>query len=185
MATLAWAPVAISISPARATRKERIYFCLPAGGAAALRPPAITMPRIRLWFQWGRDGSEVNSADFFASCRSSSPRRASILQPVPGSENPPHQRHTAGEKAERDDDADPDADIGDLVKAPAETGDQIDHRIEQGNGAPARRQHVHGVETAAEEGQRRHHQHRNHLQLLEPVGPDADDEAEQAEGDGS
>ena len=38
------------------------------------------------------------------------------------------------------------------------------------------------VEAAAEEGQRRHHQQRHQLQLLEVVRPDADDEAEQAEG---
>ena len=45
-----------------------------------------------------------------------------------------------------------------------------------------RRQHVDRVEGAAEEGQRRDDQHRDELQLLEALGPDADDEAEQAEG---
>ena len=86
------------------------------------------------------------------------------------------------EERQRHAEADGDADVGDLIEAPAETADQIDHGIEQRDGAPARRQHVDRVEAAAEEGQRRHHQHRDHLQLLEPVGPDADDEAEQAEG---
>ena len=42
-------------------------------------------------------------------------------------------------------------------------------------------QHVDGIKAAAEEGQRRHHQHGNEVQLLEIRCPDADDEAEQAE----
>src|ERR1700730_14221048 len=97
--------------------------------------------------------------------------RASVLQPVAGLEDPPHHDHAGDQERGRPAEAERDADVGDLVKAPAEAGDQIDHGIEQRDGAPARRQHVDRIEAAAEEGQRRHHQHRDHLRLLAAVGP--------------
>jgi hypothetical protein len=78
--------------------------------------------------------------------------------------------------------ADGDVHVGDAVEAPAEAADQIDRRVEQRDGLPDRRQHVDGIEGAAEEGERRDHQQGHQLQLLEIVGPDPDDEAEQAEG---
>src|SRR5579872_5271164 len=105
------------------------------------------------------------------------------LQPVPGLEDPGDGDHADRKKRQRHAEAQRDADVGNFVKAPAEAADQIDHRVEQRDGAPARGQHVDRIEAAAEESQRRHDQHRNHLQLFESVGPDADDEAEQAEGD--
>src|ERR1700687_3922102 len=55
METLAWAaPVANSIRPAKATRKERILtFGLQALTAAPRLPvPPHNMPGVRLWFQW-------------------------------------------------------------------------------------------------------------------------------------
>src|SRR6202035_2638865 len=82
---------------------------------------------------------------------------ASILQTVASFEDPPHHDHADDEECHRHAEAQGDADVGDLVKAPAEAGDQVDDGIEQRDGAPARGQHVDGVEAAAEEGQRRHH----------------------------
>ena len=53
-----------------------------------------------------------------------------------------------------------------------------------GDRPPGLGEHVHRVEGAAEEGERGHDQHRDELDLLEILAPDADDEAEQAEGRG-
>src|SRR3954452_19040271 len=108
-------------------------------------------------------------------------RRGSSLEPVPRLEHPAGDREAERQEDERHGDAQPDADVGDAVEAPAEAADEIDHRIGKRHGAPERRQHVDRVEAAAEEGQRRHDEERYELQLLEAVGPDADDEAEQAE----
>src|SRR5260370_23396925 len=55
-------------------------------------------------------------------------RQPSILDPVPGLEDPPHHEHAGREEGQRHADAQGHADIGDFIKAPAETGDQIDHR---------------------------------------------------------
>src|SRR5256886_12628425 len=93
--------------------------------------------------------------------------RASILDPISSLKDPPYHDHANDQERSRHSEAQGDADVGDLVETPAKAGDQVDHGIEQGDGAPARRQHVHRIEAAAEEGQRRHHQHRDHLQLLE------------------
>ena len=67
-------------------------------------------------------------------------------------------------------------------EAPAEAADQVDHRVEQRDLLPRRRQHVDRIEAAAQEGQRRDDHQWHDLQLLEAVGPDAEDEAQQAEG---
>src|SRR3546814_16738371 len=64
----------------------------------------------------------------------------------------------------------------------AESADQIDYRVEQGNGLPEGRQHVDGVKAATQESQGRDDQQGYDLQLFEAIGPDADDEAEQTEG---
>ena len=74
--------------------------------------------------------------------------------------------------------------IGRAEEAPAKAADQVDHRIEQAEGAPRRRQHADRIEGAAEKGERRHDQHRNELQLLPAARPDAQNESEQAEGQG-
>uniref|UniRef100_A0A0N4ZJL2 LigA n=1 Tax=Parastrongyloides trichosuri TaxID=131310 RepID=A0A0N4ZJL2_PARTI len=99
-------------------------------------------------------------------------------------EDPAHHRQTGEEEAQRRRQAQPHADVAYAVEGPAEARDQIDHRVEQGHRAPAVRQHVDRIEGPAEEGQRRHDQHGDHLQLFEILRPDADDEAEQAEGRG-
>jgi len=76
----------------------------------------------------------------------------------------------------------PERDVGHAVEAPPKAADQVDHRVGERDGLPQRRQHVDRIEAAAQEGERRDDQQRHHLQLLEAVGPDADDEAEHAEG---
>src|SRR5687767_14292055 len=75
--------------------------------------------------------------------------------------------------------------VGDLVEAPAKAAYQVDDGVKERHRLPRRRQHADGIEGAAEEGERRDDEERNELQLLEAVGPHADDEAEEAEGDGS
>ena len=105
-------------------------------------------------------------------------------EPVAGLEDPPHDGKAQRQKRERHGDADADVHVGDAVEAPAEAVDEINDRIELRHGLPERRQHTDGIEGAAEERQRRQHEHRYGLQLLEAVGPDADDEAEQAERHG-
>ena len=76
-----------------------------------------------------------------------------------------------------------DIDVGQTEKAPAEAADQIEHRIEQRDRAPERRQYAGRIERAAEERQRRDNEQRHDLQLLEGVGPDAENKAKQAEAE--
>jgi hypothetical protein len=72
------------------------------------------------------------------------------LQLVPRPENPPHHCKTSSEELRRHSEADGDADVGNAVEAPAEAADQVDDRIEQGDGLlPDRRQDLDGVEAAA------------------------------------
>src|SRR5882672_10753019 len=106
----------------------------------------------------------------------------STLQAIPRPEYPRHQGQVQDEEPQRHRETDPDGDIRCAIEAPAEAADQIDHRVEQAEGTPAAGQHIYGIESAAEESERGDHQHRDELQLLEAFGPDADDEAEQAEG---
>src|SRR5437868_1874896 len=95
----------------------------------------------------------------------------SVLQPIAGFENPPNDAEADGEKSGRHCDADRNSYIGDLVKAPAKSADQVDDRIEQRHRPPDRRQDARGIETAAEERQRSNDQKRHDLQLLETVRP--------------
>ena len=120
--------------------------------------------------------------EFWSRSKTSRPRPSahekqvrSGLQPVAGLEHPPDHRHAQREEHQRHRDADGDIDIGHLEKAPAEAADQIDDRIEQCDRPPERRQHAGRIEGAAEKGQRRNDQKRDDLQLLETVGPDADE----------
>src|SRR5690242_3078339 len=107
-----------------------------------------------------------------------------FLELVAGAEHPPHDGEAEREKRQRHCNAHGHAHVGDAEEAPAEAADQVDDRIEQGDGAPERRQHGGGIEAAAKKAQRRDDQQRDHLQLLEPFRPYADDEAEQAEAHG-
>src|SRR5581483_6784900 len=106
----------------------------------------------------------------------------SAFQPVAGFENPRHGGQADRKKYQGHRQAHADSHVGGSVKAPAKAADQIDDRVEQRHRAPRRRQHVDGIESAAEKRERRDDQHGNELQLLEILRPDADDEAEQAEG---
>src|SRR5919112_3575804 len=111
-------------------------------------------------------------------------RQGLRFEPVPCLEDPPYGRQAYGQKADRHGQAHADAHVGDPVEAPAEAADQVDDGIEQGGRLPERRQHIDGVETAAEKDQRRHDEERHELELLEAFGPDAQDKAEEAEGRG-
>src|ERR1044072_773699 len=117
------------------------------------------------------------------SAPANSPGGSSGLQPVAGPEHPPDDGEAQEEEAQGRGEAEPDADIGGRVEAPAEALDQIDDRVEVGDRPPRLAQHRDRIESAAEEGERGHDQHRDELDLLEILPPDADDEAEQAEGD--
>src|SRR5581483_7897695 len=87
-----------------------------------------------------------------------------------------------GEEQQRHGYANADADVRGLEESPAEAADQINHRIEQRDFLPERRQHADRIKAAAEKSQRRDHEQWHDLQLLEAVRPDADNEAEQTEG---
>ena len=69
-------------------------------------------------------------------------------------------------------------------KLQPEAADQVQHRVQQRDLLPERRQHADRIEAAAEKRERGHDQQRDELQLLEVVGPDTDDEPEKAEGHG-
>src|SRR5262249_2429007 len=104
-----------------------------------------------------------------------------ILEPIAGLEDPPDGHEAQRQEQERHAQADCHIDVRDLEEGPAESADQVDHRIEQRHRLPDRRQHADRIEAAAEEGKRRDDEQRDDLQLLETIRPDADDEAEQAE----
>ena len=95
------------------------------------------------------------------------------LESVSRLEDPPHRHQAHGQEADRHGQAQADAHVGDPVETPAEAADQVDHRVEQGDRLPERRQHIDRVEAAAEEDQRRDDEERHELQLLEALGPDA------------
>src|SRR6266436_5505135 len=89
METLAWAaPVANSIRPARATRKERILLWPPGlDCSAALRPPHST-PGRRLWFQRpvrpivnARRGANKAEEGFYRACRVSRAASGPVTSP--------------------------------------------------------------------------------------------------------
>ncbi len=104
------------------------------------------------------------------------------FQAVAGTENradgdqAQHHKYQGHAQAERG------ADVGHAVKAPAETADQVHHRVEQRDLLPQRRQDAERIKTAAEEGQRGYDQNRYDLQFFPVVRPDTNHKAEQAEG---
>src|SRR5215212_9382586 len=121
---------------------------------------------------WKRTGRSVASPEDDRRLR---------LETVPRLEDPPHRRQAHGQEDERHDQAHPDPYVGEPVEAPPEAADQVDHRVEEGGLLPDWRQHAYRVETAAEEDQGRDDQERYDLQLLDVVGPDADNETEETE----
>src|SRR5664279_4928214 len=82
-------------------------------------------------------------------------RRALFLEFVAGPEDPPHHAKAQAQKKQRHADADGVPNVGDLEEAPAETADQIDHRIKQRDFLPERRQYADRIESAAQKRQRR------------------------------
>src|SRR5215204_6298096 len=106
------------------------------------------------------------------------------LEPVACLEDPPHRCQAQDQEEYRHGQAQAHAYVCGPVEAPPETADKVDHRIEEGHRLPERRQHIHGVEAAAEKDQGRNDKERHELQLLEALGPDAEDEAEETEGEG-
>src|SRR5690606_2424307 len=107
---------------------------------------------------------------------------ASALQPEACLEDRPDDGEAGGQEEHDHGEADGHPDIGRFVEAPAKAADEIEHGVEVTYRPPERREHVDRVEAATQEHQRRDHQERHELQLLEIVRPDADDEAEEAEG---
>jgi len=104
-------------------------------------------------------------------------------QAIAGLEDPPDDGQAHDEKQDGDRDADADVHVGKLEEAPAEAADQVNERVEQRDRPPERRQQARRIERAAEERERGDDEHRHDLQSLETVGPDAENEAEQAEAD--
>ena len=106
----------------------------------------------------------------------------SVLQFITRFEYPANRRQAAQHKHQDHGNTDADINIGYAVKAPAETTDQVNHRVEQGHLLPEWRQHIDRVEGAAEKGQWCNNHHRDDLQFLKIIGPQSDDKAEQTEG---
>ena len=104
------------------------------------------------------------------------------LQPVACLEDPGDDAKAQHEEQQCHAEADADIDVRQAEKAPAETADQIDDGIDQCDACArtaaacrSNRRCRRGKSAASRSAAAR-------LQLLETVGPDADDEAEQAEG---
>ena len=82
-------------------------------------------------------------------------KRSSLgLEPVSRLEYPGHNGQRNDQKNHRHAQAQDNADIGQAVKAPAKSADQVDHRIEQSNGLPEWWQHINGVKAAAKKCER-------------------------------
>src|SRR5210317_689597 len=109
--------------------------------------------------------------------------RPSGAELVAGLEDPPYDEQARDQERDRHAEAKPHVDVRVLVEAPAESAHEIDDGIEQADRLPDRRQHADRVERAAEEGERHDHEYRHDRELLPAIGPDTEDEAEQAEGD--
>ena len=108
--------------------------------------------------------------------------QALAFQPISRLEYPAQCQH-AGEKKHRcHGKTYANVHVGQTVEAPAETADEIDDRIEKRHRLPEWRQHFYRIEAATEECERRYDHQRNELQLFKTISPDADDEAEHAEG---
>src|SRR5215475_1530140 len=105
-------------------------------------------------------------------------RRPLVLQPVAGAKNPADQRQAEACEQHGHRQADAHVYVGDRIETPAKTADQINDRVEQAERLPGWWQQVDGIEAAAQKGERRNDQERDHLQLLEAIRPNADNEAE-------
>ena len=70
-------------------------------------------------------------------------------------------------------------DIRQFKEAPAETTNEIQHRIEQRYFLPQWRQHINGVKAAAEKDQWCYYQQGYKLQLFKAVCPHTDDKTKQ------
>ena len=101
----------------------------------------------------------------------------SISDLVPRLKHPPYKSQADDEKAKRNANTHGDMHIGNAVEAPAKAADQIHHRIEQGDLLPQWGQHIDRIERAAQECERCDDQHRNYLEFLKIIGPQADNEA--------
>jgi hypothetical protein len=154
-------------------RQRRFQSHDPAGQIHPQAPHQICLPKgarpLRQLVDIGQSG--LRSVSDPALC----------LEPISGLEDPSHYHQACRQEHRGHGEAYADTNIGDPVETPAEAADQIDHGIEQCDRLPEGRQHIDGVETAAEKGQRRDDQERHELQLFEIVGPNANDEAEEAE----
>src|SRR6476661_5185002 len=126
---------------------------------------------------YGKTAPLVRIAQF----RSSIACRGLRFESISRSKNPRHDHEQHSEEHCGHRETEGDADIRNPVETPAKAADQVYGRVEQGDGLPERWQHVDRIETPAEKSERRDHDERDQLQLLEPVGPDADDEPEEAE----
>src|SRR5262249_10107094 len=136
---------------------------------------------------WPRRNSRARQGSTPSNSRPSPWRDASRwsrLEFVSGPEDDPDGRKARAEEDEDHREPDPYVDDTDAVEAPANPADEVHDRVEQRDLLPERRQHVDRVETAAQKRQRGHHHQRHDLQLFPPIGPDADDEAEEAESHG-
>src|SRR4051812_5235027 len=129
-----------------------------------LQVPAIPMRNSRTW-----------------TAKSASSR----LESVPRPEDGPDSYEAGDQECHDHREADNDVDIGNAIEGPAEAADEIHDRIEQGHFLPDRRQHGNGVEAAAQKGQGRDHHQRNDLQFFKAIGPDTNEKAEEAEGEGN
>src|SRR5438477_11376008 len=156
-----------------------------SAGSAPMRAWSPTVPRC------GRCLSSISGSTYpksnsfvFPRLWNGSELAAGVLglEPLAGLEDPGHERQRYRHEHQGHREADRDAHVGDAVEAPAEAADEVDDGVEQGNRLPEWRQHVDRIEAAAEECQRGDDEQRHELQLFESIGPDADDEADEAEG---
>src|SRR5574338_174197 len=95
-----------------------------------------------------------------------------LLESIARPEDPPDHGKADEEEGEGRRERRSERHVRGTEEGPAEAVDQIDDRVEQGDRAPRRREHVDRVESAAEEGEGSHNQQRDHLQLLETLRPD-------------
>src|SRR5271170_6153527 len=97
-------------------------------------PTSVASPSVKLsTAPWSRPPKYISIFRFDMG-------RPSRLQPPSGAEYQDQCGEARGDEQRREPEAGGDADVAFAVEAPAEAADEIDHRIEQADGPPERRQ---------------------------------------------
>src|SRR5262249_15207401 len=135
-----WARAAWAIVCAIASE---MFFCVTRPCAATVVESAVAKARPAKILDTGDICNSLkfpDPKDLPRALRLISGRRSSLFQFVACAEHPPDRDQADDKEQQGHADTDGMADIGNLEETPAESADQVDHRVEQRDGLPGRRQ---------------------------------------------